>query len=83
MATKLIEYIGPLRAYVEDGTDDDSKTPAPVIEIVDTGQAVTWGVPIEVDAAVAGRPPKGDDPGEGLLAQTDWRLAKTKEPANG
>jgi hypothetical protein len=56
--TIAIVYVGPLRAYVEDGLDDDSKTPAPVVEIVDTGQVATYGVAIDVDATVAGRPPK-------------------------
>lgn len=56
--TMLIEYCGPLRAYVEDDDPDaECVTPTPVVEIVDTGQMASYGVPIEVDATVAGRSP--------------------------
>lgn len=54
MATKTILYIGPFAAGVG----------------IETGQWLEPGTPTDVDEAVAGRPPEGDDPGAGLLAQT-------------
>lgn len=54
MATKPILYVGPFVAGV----------------YIDTGQHLLPGEPVDVDEAVAGRAPEGDDPGEGLLAQT-------------
>lgn len=49
------------------------------VEIAATGQWATFGEPVDVDADVAGRAPKGDDPGEGLLAQPDnWAKPTTK-----
>lgn len=56
MATKTIKYTGPFAAGVE---------------IADLGIFVAPGEPFDVDEALAGRPPDGDDPGEGLLAQVD------------
>lgn len=39
----------------------------------------TAGEPVDLPAGVAGRPPAGEDPGEGLLAQVDtWRPAPAK-----
>lgn len=41
------------------------------------GRVVAQGESFDVLAAVAGRAPSGDDPGEGLLAQPDnWQPAK-------
>lgn len=54
MATKTLIYVGPFAGGV----------------YIDTGQHLLPGEPVDVDAAVAGRAPEGDDPGEGLLAQT-------------
>ena len=56
MATKTIKYIGPFA----DG-----------VEIADLGIFAEPGEPFEVDEEVAGYAPDGDDPGAGLLAQTD------------
>jgi hypothetical protein len=44
---------------------------------LDTGQHLLPGEPVDVDADVAGRAPDGDDPGEGLLAQTGNFVAVT------
>lgn len=53
--------------------------------IAATGDEVEFGGTVEVDAELAGRPPKGEpgdddhDPGAGLLAQVDvWRAVKGK-----
>ncbi len=54
MATKTILYVGPFAGGVQ----------------IETGQWLERGDPAEVDEAVAGRAPEGDDPGAGLLAQT-------------
>jgi hypothetical protein len=54
MATKTLLYIGPFAAGVQ----------------IQTGQLLEPGDPVEVDEDVAGRAPDGDEPGEGLLAQT-------------
>lgn len=54
MATKTIMYRGPFVEGVQ----------------IETGQVLRPNEPADVDEAVAGRPPDGDDPGEGLLAQT-------------
>ena len=51
---KTIIYTGPFAAGVQ----------------IETGQWLEPGDPVDVDEAVAGRAPQGDDPGEGLLAQT-------------
>ena len=61
MATKTLIYVGPFAAGV----------------YIDTGQHLLPGEPAEVDAAVAGRAPEGDDPGEGLLAQASNFAAVT------
>lgn len=67
MGTRHLLYVGPHA----DG-----------VEIFDTGEWASPGEPIEVDAELAGRAPKGEpgdedfDPGEGLLAQpSNWKLA--------
>lgn len=52
--TKTLMYIGPFAAGVG----------------IETGQWLERNDPADVDAAIAGRAPDGDDPGEGLLAQT-------------
>jgi hypothetical protein len=54
MGAKTILYVGPFAAGVG----------------IETGQWLEPGDPVEVDDDVAGRPPAGDDPGAGLLAQT-------------
>lgn len=58
MATKTLIYIGPFAAGVQ----------------IETGQVLEHGVPVDVDAALAGHAPSGEgddyDPGTGLLAQT-------------
>ena len=39
------------------------------------------GIPVAVPDGLAGRPPSGDDPGAGLLAQPDnWQPAATATP---
>ena len=53
MGKKTLIYTGPFAAGVG----------------IETGQWLEPGDPVEVDEAVAGRSPEGDDPGEGLLAQ--------------
>lgn len=54
-------------------------------EISATGQIVAHGEFVDIDAALAGRPPTGTpgeegyDPGAGLLAQVDvWRARPAK-----
>jgi hypothetical protein len=54
MGTKTLLYVGPFAAGVQ----------------IETGQWLDPGDPVEVDEAVAGHAPEGDDPGGGLLAQT-------------
>lgn len=61
MATKTIIYQGPFAEGVT----------------IETGQHLLPGEPIDVDEAVVGRAPEGDDPGEGLLAQTGNFVAVT------
>ena len=52
---KTIIYTGPFAAGVQ----------------IETGQWLEPNDPTEVDDAIAGKAPKGDNPGEGLLAQVD------------
>jgi hypothetical protein len=48
------------------------------VVVAATGLTAKRGETVEVADQIAGRAPKGDDPGEGLLAQpTNWQPAKT------
>jgi len=54
------------------------------VEIAETGQVVGHGETVEVDDAVAGVAPAGDDPGSGLLAQSaNWAPAKKAAARKG
>lgn len=54
------------------------------VEIAETGQTVAQGETVEVDAAVAGKTPSGDDLGAGLLAQpANWVRAKKAAAGKG
>ncbi len=76
MPSTAIVYVGPFRCF-----DGDPPVEAPAV-FLSTGQAAQFGVPLDVESALAGRPPSGEpgtegyDPGEGLLAQsTCWQPA--------
>lgn len=57
-----VKYVGPFANVV--------------VEVLGLEVEVANGASIDVPDAVAGSAPKGDDPGSGLLAQTDnWKKA--------
>lgn len=81
---KSVRYVGPHRALPDEPLIDGLR---PDVEIAAAGDwRGCWaeaGKAVEVPDEVAGKAPKGADPGEGLLAQTgNWEAVsapKTKE----
>lgn len=58
---------------------DPAMKPGDVKIVPSLGLSVEFGHQIEVPDDVAGRAPSDDDPGEGLLAQTDLWAESNRE----
>lgn len=71
----------PTLVYTGPHDSVDVPVPDPI-----TGERVivcVRGEPVEIPQGLAGRPPKGDEPGDGLLAQVDaWQPAPPKPAPN-